>query len=300
MTYSIVARDPVTGELGVAVQTRWFNVGGGVPWAEPGVGAVATQSFTETSYGPLGLERMRNGASAPEALEALLAADEGREVRQVGMVDTHGRSAAFTGARCVQAGGHITADDVSIQANMMERPTVWPAMAEAYGTTHGHLADRLMAALRAAEAEGGDVRGRQSAALLVVPASGPAWATTFDLRVEDHRAPLDELARLLRLARAYEAFDRSEEAIQTGDIAGARTAMEEAHALAPEDDQISLWLSLLTAAAGEMEEARRLFADAHRAEPRSAEHVRRFMAAGLVPEAVRPALEALEAGQPGA
>jgi uncharacterized Ntn-hydrolase superfamily protein len=230
------------------VQTRWFNVGEGVPWAEPGVGAVATQSFTEKSYGPLGLERMRDGSSAPDALAALLAADDGREVRQVGMVDASGRSAAFTGARCVQAAGHITADDVSIQANMMERPTVWLAMAEAYPTTSGHLADRLMAALRAAEAEGGDVRGRQSAALLVVPASGPAWATTYTLRVEDHRAPLDELARLLRLARAYEAFDRSEDAIQSGDLSLARTAMAEAHALAPEDDQISLWFSLLTAA----------------------------------------------------
>ena len=129
MTYSIVARDPATGELGVAVQTRWFNVGESVPWAEPGVGAVATQSFSEKSYGPLGLARMRAGGSAPEALEALLADDPGREVRQVGMVDASGRSAAFTGARCVVAAGHLTSDGLSVQANMMERATVWPAMA---------------------------------------------------------------------------------------------------------------------------------------------------------------------------
>ena len=214
MTYSIVARDPTTGELGVAVQTRWPNVGETVPWAEPGVGAVATQSFSEKSYGPLGLERMRAGSSAPDALAALLADDQGRDVRQVGMVDSSGRAAAYTGARCVFAAGHITAANLSVQANMMERATVWPAMVEAYQTTAGPLADRMLAALRAAEAEGGDVRGRQSAALLVVPGSGPAWATTYDLRVEDDRAPLDELDRLLRLARAYEAFDRSEQPAQ--------------------------------------------------------------------------------------
>ncbi len=162
MTYSIVARDDATGELGVAVQTRWFNVGETVPWAEAGVGAVATQSFSEKSYGPLGVARMREGASAPQTLAALLASDPDREVRQVGMVDAKGRSGAFTGSRCVAAAGHLTADDVSIQANMMERSTVWPAMGEAFRSTAGPLADRLMAALCAAEAEGGDVRGRQS------------------------------------------------------------------------------------------------------------------------------------------
>ncbi len=293
MTYSIVARDPATGELGVAVQTRWFNVGETVPWAEPGVGAVATQSFSEKSYGPLGLARMREGASASEALEALLAADPDREVRQVGMVDGSGRSAAFTGARCVAAAGQLTADDLSIQANMMERPTVWPAMGEAYRSTGGDLADRLMAALRAAEAEGGDVRGRQSAALLVVPASGPAWATRYDLRVEDDRAPLDELARLLRMARAYEAFDRSELPAMAGDLAAAAAAMDEAHALAPDDDQITLWAALMFAGAGRMLEARRLFAEARRAEPRGGEHLRRFLAAGHLPPRVGPVIDAL-------
>jgi uncharacterized Ntn-hydrolase superfamily protein len=298
MTYSIVARDPVTGEMGVAVQTRWFSVGSSVPWAEPGVGAVATQSFTEQSYGPLGLARMREGGSATQALEALLANDPGREVRQVGMVDASGRSAAFTGAQCVAAAGQLTADDLSIQANMMERPTVWPAMAEAYRSTEGDLADRLMAALRAAEAEGGDVRGRQSAALLVVPASGPAWATRFELRVDDHRAPLDELARLLRVARAYEAFDRSQERATAGDLASATAALEEAHALAPDDDQITLFMAFAVAGAGRIDEGRRLFAEARRAEPRGVEHLRRFLAAGHLPPQGGPLLEALasEAG----
>jgi uncharacterized Ntn-hydrolase superfamily protein len=295
VTYSIAARDPATGELGVAVQTRWFNVGSAVPWAEPGVGAVATQSFTEESYGPLGLALMREGASAPLALEALLANDSKRDVRQVGMVDATGRSATFTGERCVVAAGHITADDLSIQANMMERPTVWPAMADAYRSTDGALADRLMAALRAAEAEGGDVRGRQSAALLVVPASGPAWSTRYDIRVEDHRAPLDELARLLRVARAYEAFDRADTAAAAGDLAAFAAELRLAHELAPDDDQITLWTAVSLAGAGDRVEARRLYAEARRAEPRSGMHLRRFLAAGQVSPEAAPLIERLTA-----
>lgn len=295
MTYSIIARDPATGELGIAVQTRWPNVGAVVPWAEPGVGAVATQSFAEESYGPLGLARMRDGASAQEALDRLIADDPDRDVRQVGMVDASGRSAAFTGARCVYAAGHVTETGLSIQANMMERPTVWPAMAEAYRAATGELADRLMAALRAAEAEGGDVRGRQSAALLAIPATGPAWTTRYDLRVEDHRAPLDELARLLRLARAYEAFDRSQEPAISGDLAAAAAEMDDAHELAPEDDQITLWTALFMASAGRMPEARQLYADAARVEPRGGEHLRRFLAAGHLPSAAAPLIDALTA-----
>ncbi len=225
-----------------------------------------------------------------------VAADPDREVRQVGMVDAAGRSAAFTGARCVAAAGQLTLDNLSIQANMMERPTVWPAMAEAYRATDGDLADRLVAALRAAEVEGGDVRGRQSAALLVVPASGPAWATRYDLRVEDHRAPLDELVRLLRLARAYEAFDRSEAPAMAGDLEAAAAAMETAHDLAPDDDQITLWTALMVAGAGRMAEARELFAEALRAEPRGAEHLRRFLAAGHLPPQAGPVIEALTSG----
>jgi uncharacterized Ntn-hydrolase superfamily protein len=295
MTYSIVARDPATGELGVAVQTRWFNVGNGIPWAEAGVGAVATQSFSEPSYGPLGLARMRAGESAPHVLAGLLIADEGREVRQVGMIDATGTPAAFTGARCVADAGHLISPGLAVQANMMERPTVWPAMAQAFRATEGHLADRLLAALRAAEAEGGDIRGRQSAALLVVPASGPAWTTRYDLRVEDDRAPLDELARLLRVARAYEAFDRTEEPVRRGDLAAASTIMEEAHELAPDDDQITLWTAMMFAGAGRIVEARRLFAEARQAEPRSAEHIRRFVAAGHLPPQAAAAIKALEA-----
>jgi uncharacterized Ntn-hydrolase superfamily protein len=295
MTYSIVARDPGTGELGVAVQTRWPNVGSIVPWAEPGVGAVATQSFAEESYGPLGLARMRDGEAPADALEALLAGDPGRETRQVGMVDAQGRSATHTGTRCVVASGHVTDTDLSIQANMMERDSVWAAMAAAYRSAGGELADRLMAALRAAENEGGDIRGRQSAALLVVPGSGPAWATRYDLRVEDDRAPLDELARLLRLARGYEAFDRAQGRADAGDLAGAAAAMDEAHGLAPDDDQISLWASLFLAGAGRTNDARALFEQARTAEARSGEHLRRFAAAGHLPPEAWKLIESLDA-----
>jgi uncharacterized Ntn-hydrolase superfamily protein len=293
MTYSIVARDPVTGEIGVAVQTRWPFVGSVVPWAEPGVGAVATQAFAESSYGPLGLDRLRAGASAAEALDTLLADDPGRDLRQVGMVDALGGTAAFTGPRCVAEAGHETAPDVSAQANLMERATVWPAMAAAYRSSEGDLADRLMAALRAAEDEGGDVRGRESAALLVVPAAGPRWATRFDLRVDDHRAPLDELARLLRLARAYEAFDRSIEHSTAGDVAAASRSMAEAHALAPDDDQITLWCSLFLAGTGRMDEARDAFEASKEVEPRGEDHLRRFLAAGQLPLEVAPLIDEL-------
>lgn len=296
MTYSIVARDPQTGELGVAVQTRWPNVGSIVPWAEPAVGAVATQSFAEKSYGPLGLARMRDGATPSDALEALLADDAGRDTRQVGMVDAGGRSAAHTGVRCVEAAGHVTDDGLSIQANMMERPTVWPAMAEAFRSTSGALSDRLMAALLAAEREGGDVRGRQSAAILVVPATGPAWTTRYDLRVEDDPAPLDELMRLLRLARAYEAFDLAQEHASGGDPAAASAAMDTARSLAPNDDQLTLWASLFAANAGRREDARRWYREAHLAEPRGGEHLRRFAAAGHLPPETVSVIEDLAAG----
>lgn len=295
MTYSIIARDPTTGELGAAVQSRWFNVGATVVWAEPGVGVVATQAFTEPSYGPLGLARLREGEAAPHVLATLLDTDGGRELRQVGIVDASGRSSAHTGARCVTESGQLVFDDLAVQANMMERPTVWPAMAEAYTATHGALADRLMAALRAAEAEGGDVRGRQSAALLIVPASGPSWATRYDLRVEDDRSPLDELARVLRVARAYEAFGLAIDLAMTGDLAAASKAVEEAHALASDDDQIALWAAVMLVGSGRTDEARSLFAAARRAEPRSAEHVRRFLAAGLLPAQVAPFIDMLAA-----
>ena len=289
MTYSIAALDPATGELGVAVQTRWLAVGSGVPWARAGVGAIATQSFVDPRYGFEGIERLAGGAAPAEALADLLAADRDPGVRQVGMVDAAGRTAAHTGTDCVAAAGHVTADGVSVQANMMERASVWPAMLEAYAGANGDLADRLVAALRAGEREGGDVRGRQSAALLVVPGGAGAdpWAVRFDVRVDDARAPLDELERLLVLNRAYEALDESFEALAVGEDAAALAFVERAAMLAPDDDQIRLWQSLAVFDSGDEARGRRLYRSAMAVEPRSAEHLRRFLAAGQLPGAER-------------
>jgi len=289
MTYSIVALDERTGELGVAVQTRWLAVGSVVPWARPGVGAIATQSFVDARYGYSGLELLAAGRSPADALAELLAADRDPGVRQVGIVDAAGRSAAHTGPDCVAAAGHLARPGVSVQANMMERPTVWPAMLDAYAAADGDLADRLVAARRAAESEGGDVRGRQSAALLVVPgrAGAEPWDVRFDLRVDDDRAPLDELERLLALNRGYEALDAAIEAVAVGETTAALAFFEQAAALAPDDDQIRLWQALAVFESGDEERGRRLYRSALEAEPRAGEHLRRFLAAGQLPGAER-------------
>lgn len=289
MTYSIVALDPATGDLGVAVQTRWFNVGSVVPWVEAGVGAVATQSFCEPGHGFNGLRLMRDGLPAPDALATVLAADADEAVRQVGMVDAAGRSAAHTGARCVRFASHLTGDGVSVQANMMERSTVPAAMLAAFRASAGDLAGRLFGALLAAEAEGGDVRGRQSAALVVAPGRAPggpvppAWARRVDLRVEDHRAPLDELERLLRLAAAYDAMDAAEQAALGGNPAASAEAAARSVTLAPGDDMVRLWSAAALVQAGRVDEARAAFAAASVVEPRSGEHLRRFAEAGHLP-----------------
>ena len=302
MTYSIIALDAATGELGVAVQSRWLNVGAVVPWVEAGIGAVATQSFSETAYGFHGLRLMRAGLAAPDALVALVRDDAGEAVRQVGMVDAMGRSAAHTGDRCVRYASHLVVPGVAVQANMMERPTVPAAMLETFLGASGDLAARLLAALGAAEAEGGDVRGRQSAALVIAPgrpADGaePDWAATassaddmpvpwarrYDLRVEDHREPLGELARILDLARAYEAMDDAEQASLRGDLAAVTGAGRRSIELAPDDDQVRLWHAVGLALGGQEADARAAFRAAAAVEPRAAEHLRRFHEAGHLP-----------------
>ena len=296
MTYSIAARDRMSGRFGVAVQTCWPFVGAAVPWVESGVGAVATQSYTEVAHGPNGLARLRTGEAPTEALAALLAADPDRDIRQVGIVAADGRSAAHTGTRCVQAAGHVIAEDVSIQANMMERATVWPAMLAAWQTTPGELADRLLAALRAAEAEGGDIRGRQAAALVISGTpSEPPWLRSVDLRVDDHPAPLDELERLLRLQRGYDQLDVAEQLAAAGDSEGARRASEESSRLAPGDDQVLAWRAVGMAAAGLVEPARALLAAATDANPRWPEFVRRYAEAGPQPDLVMAARRLLGA-----
>ena len=278
-TYSIVARDAATGELGVAVQSHWFSVGSMVSWAEAGVGAVATQSFVDPSYGPLGLSLMKAGRAAPDALAALLAGDANRDVRQVGMVDAEGRAATHTGGLCIPAAGGQAGKAYAVQANLMEKATVWPAMARAYEAATGDLADRLLAALDAAQAEGGDIRGRQSAAIVVVKArsTGRPWADrVFDLRVEDHEDPLGELRRLVRLQRAYNHMSAGDDCVAVADWACAEREYGAARSLEPAHAEMAFWYGVALATAGKLEAARPLFAQAFAADPRWRELVRRL------------------------
>jgi uncharacterized Ntn-hydrolase superfamily protein len=285
-TYSIVARDSVTGELGVAVQSHWFSVGTVVTWAEAGVGVVATQSFAEVSYGPLGLTLMRAGKTAQQALDALLVADPNREVRQVAMVDASGNVAVFTGARCIAEAGHQKGAQYSVQANLMEHSTVWSAMARAYEDTHGDLADRLLAALEAAQAEGGDIRGKQSAAILIVPPEStgrPYLDKTMDLRVEDHPTPVAELRRLVTVQRAYEFMNKGDEFLAVGDNAAALAAYGKAVELLPDNPEVKFWAAIEMLKSGKEEEAMDFFADVFATDERWREVVKRLPPSGLLP-----------------
>src|SRR5579863_2610519 len=243
-TYSIVARDAETGQFGVAVQSHYFAAGAGVTWAEAGMGAVATQASADPSYGKLGLDLMRAGKSAPDALAGLLASDSRREVRQVAMIDRKGRVAAHTGSTTIPESGHIVGDGFSVQANMMLKNSVWPAMAEAYRTGKGELVDRLLAALDAAEAEGGDIRGRQSAAILIVEgkSTGRPWIDTiFDLRVEDGSQPLAEIRRLVSIRRAYIHEYRAGVALERGELETMEREYAEAERLVGGNPEMRYW-----------------------------------------------------------
>lgn len=252
-TYSIVARDPRTGELGVAVQSHWFSVGSIVSWAEPGVGAVATQSFVEPAYGPGALARLREGAAAAEALAELVAADALAAERQVAVVDAAGRTDQHTGTACIPHAEQVAGDQFACQANMMALAGVPEAMAEAFDGAQGGLADRLLAALDAAERAGGDVRGRQSAALLVVPPEGEPWRRLVDLRVEDHDDPVGELRRLTVLHGAYARASRADDEVAAGRHAEAAALYEEASALAPGHPELRFWAGLGAAQAGDLD-----------------------------------------------
>ncbi len=252
-TYSIVARDPVTGELGVAVQSHWFSVGPIVPWARAGVGAVATQANVEVSYGPRALALLAEGLDPQTALEQLINEDPGAAGRQVAVVDAHGRVAAHSGDSCIPYAGHAVGEGYSCQANIMANERIWPEMAEAFASSTGRLADRLMAALDAAEETGGDARGRQSAAIVVVPAAGEGWERVVSLRVEDHLEPLLELRRLLVLHDAYELADRADGLVNDGRHDEAAALYREASALAPGNHELLFWAGLGTAQAGDVD-----------------------------------------------
>jgi uncharacterized Ntn-hydrolase superfamily protein len=241
VTHSIVARDPATGELGVAVQSHWFSVGSTVPWAEPAVGAVATQSIADPSYGPNALDLLRAGASARDALGQLVRADGGNAVRQVTIVDARGDVAAHTGRRCVQFAGHETGRGFACAANMMRHDGVPQAMARAFTTAMGELPDRLLAALDAAEEVGGDVRGRQSAAMIVVRARDEQWYRSLDLRVEDSAFPLVELRRLMRLRQAYDLAERADELTAEGRRQEAALFYRRSMEVAPENAELRFW-----------------------------------------------------------
>ncbi|MGB5304864.1 MAG: DUF1028 domain-containing protein [Gammaproteobacteria bacterium] len=284
-TYSIVARDPDTGQLGVAVQSHWFSVGALVPWAEAGVGAVATQSFIDVRYGAEGLERMRAGASAQEALDALLKADPTPEVRQVALLDARGRIAQFTGKQCIQHAGQYAGDNFAVQANLMVRDGVPEAMATAYRAAQGSLAERLLAALEAAQAIGGDLRGKQSAAILVVrgKATGKAWKDRLvDLHIEDHATPLKELRRLLTLNTAYHHMNLGDHALEQNHVDAALLHYGKAEALAPDNLEMKFWHAVSLVNAGRVQDSLPLFAAVFAADDNWRQLVSRLVAAGLL------------------
>ncbi len=284
-TYSIVARDSITRQLGVAVQSNWFSVGSIVSWAEPGIGAVATQSFVEPSYGPLGLGLMRAGKTAKQSLAALLKADDHTDVRQVAMVDAAGNVSAHTGENCIIYAGDVQGPGFSCQANMMGASTVPAAMAKAYSNAKGDLAERLMIALEAAQAEGGDIRGKQSAAILVVAGerSGAPWNSRIvDLRIEDHPAPLKEMRRLLHVSRVYQHANYGDELMTENKVAEAMEEYSKAMQLAPDNLEMVFWPAVTLASVDRMDEALPLFQKVIEKEKRWLELLKRLPAAKIL------------------
>ncbi len=308
-TFSIVARDAKTGEIGVAVQSHWFAVGQTVPWAEAGVGAVATQSFIDPTYGARGLELMRTGRQADEALVQLLMDDPARNVRQVAMIDAKGDAAAWTGAKCIPPAGDIVGQQgmatrslklpnapqdgvvqigarFSVQANLMSNDRIWPAMAKAFQETDGDLAARMLAALDAAQAAGGDIRGRQSAALIVVKGtrSETPWKDrVFDLRVDDADYPLKELRRLVTLQRAYNHMNAGDLATEKHDNAGALREYGAAEQMVPDNAEMIYWHAAALVNMGKVDEALPLFKRCFALDANWATLTPRLPAVGLLP-----------------
>ena len=286
-TYSIVARDEKTGQLGVAVQSHWFNVGSLCPWVEAGVGAIATQSLVKVSYGPEGLDLLRAGKSAQEALDIMLAEDKDNNVRQVAIVDARGNIATHTGSHCIAQAGHIKGNSFSVQANMMKNDSVWPAMAKAYEESQGDLTDRMLAAMLAAQAEGGDIRGKQSAAMLIADATKsdtPYEHLVLDLRVEDDPDPLTELKRLIDIQRAYDHMNQGDEYLSQHDMKNAMHAYAQAARLAPHIEELRFWEAATLAENGKLAEALPIFKDVFAINPDWAVLLQRLPASGLFPD----------------
>lgn len=262
-TYSIVARDPKTGEMGVGVQSHWFSVGSVVSWGEAGVGVVATQSLVNKSFGLRGLDLLKQGKAPKEAIEILLSDDEGRAVRQVAILDTQGRVATHTGLKCIKQAGHIVGDNFSVQANMMLSDQVWSAMAKTFEAYKNlPLPERIIRCLEGAESVGGDIRGKQSAALLVVAGEAPdnRWEDPLiNLRVEDHTEPLKEINRLLKVWRAYEHMNNGDLAIEKGDMVKALEEYNAAMEKFPDNIEMKYWTAISLANNNKIEESLDLF-----------------------------------------
>ncbi len=284
-TYSIVAYDSATGQFGAAVQSHWFKVAD-VIWAEPGVGAVATQSLVDFSYGPLGLEMMKKGKSAKQALEGLLASDENNKVRQVAIIDKNGDAVTHTGLNCIAEAGHVTGHHYSVQANLMEKSTVWQAMADAFESADGDLAERMMIALEAAQNEGGDIRGKQSAAMIVVSGTptGKSWVDRIvDIRVDDSKEPLKELRRLLNITRAYQHMNKGDEYIEVSDFDNATKEYELAVSLSGGNIEISYWYAVTLTAKGQQDKALPMFRKIFKADKNWQVLIPRLVDSGILP-----------------
>ncbi|MEH6405853.1 MAG: DUF1028 domain-containing protein [Leeuwenhoekiella sp.] len=285
-TFSIVARDSITGEMAVAVQSHWFSVGSLVSWGKSGVGVVATQSFVNPAYGPNGLELMAKGISAKDALDQLIAKDDGRDYRQVAFLDNTGTAAAYTGEKCVESAHQITGSNFSVQANMMLNDEVVPAMAKAFKENNNlPLAERVVEVLKAAQAAGGDIRGRQSAALIVV---GPdkvenSWEEhKIDLRVDDNANPIEELDRLLKTARAYEYMNRGDLAVEAGDVNKALEEYGTAETMFPDNLEMKFWKAVALANGGRVREAKPIFKSIFEKEKNWRTMVSRLVKPGLI------------------
>ncbi len=284
-TFSIVARDTETGEMGVAVQSHWFSVGSIVAWGEAGVGVIATQSFVNPSFGQRGLELLKQGKTAQEVVDILITSDEGRDVRQLAIVDSKGNSASYTGSKCISEAGNIAGDNYSVQANMMLNNTVWGAMSKAFENLTGPLAERLITALEAAQNEGGDIRGKQSACLLVVRGTptGNIWEDRLiDLRVEDNPNPTIELKRLLRLHRAYDHMNAGDLAVEKNDMKLAMDEYNTAMKMFPENLEMKYWTAVSLANTGDVEKSLPMFKEIFEKDNNWKELTKRLIPVGLL------------------
>lgn len=285
-TYSIVAKDANTGEMAVGVQSHWFSVGTLVSWGKSGVGVVATQSFVNPSYGPNGIELMENGVSAEEALKNLTDKDEGRDFRQAAMLDVNGSVNAFTGEKCIESAGHFVGENFSVQANMMLNDKVIPAMKKAFqDNSNLPLAERIIKVFEAAESVGGDIRGKQSAALIVVGAekTSNVWEDKkIDLRVDDSSNPIKEIKRLLKVHRAYDHMNKGDLAIEENDMDKALSEYGKAQVLFPENHEMSFWKAIALLNNGKKEAARPILKKVFKENPNWKKLIYRLPKSGLI------------------